>query len=755
MKRILALSLVIIIMLLIWQATLPIYATGIENYGIDEDDLYTPDVSHSIEPGESFMSTYDPRINGLTAPIKDQHNQSVCSVFASTALIEEKAYIETGVKNIYSEEACKFLTSNELRLQNNINNEGGFYKYSLTQGRNFDTNIQYFTNYNQPRIDNNAVNWQSPNFDSDVRFTYDDDDNDVYLLNHDWPENISTSHTNVRVSGMQYISHDEMKENILDNGAVYVTIYYSDTYTNNDEALYCPFSYIINHAVAIVGWDDNYSKNNFVTGCQPPYNGAWLAKNSWGIDRGDNGYMWISYYDLPLNASGCISTITEISKASQNEYMLSYDYVPVTQEKVLSTVNNSCYIANVYDMSNYSTEYGSINKVMFYVKDIGAAYQLYIVPADNGIPDISQLGTCLAEGVVSHEGYVTKSINDYAVGDYDKYAIIVKFSSANTSIKVNQERTNTMYCARANKGESYYYHNGQWIDVCPQNNENYTLAFGNFCIRPILYKSVLSTYNSTLSNYAVQNTGQNIDITVFLKYNQLYVKEQIGNSTRVLYEDIDYTIIRDNNKLYITFLQDYVNSLDPNNNTIIKFEFTDGIDRTLTINHKKRLDRVDVSGKFALNQTLTALPYNSSNQGVNCNDVLFEWQYLSNNDWIAISNATQNTYTITDNSLLLKAIRVKVSTKDYTGLVHVGEVYSATTYNDLNCVVLFGDADLDRLLTSIDATHIQNHLAYGIYMNDVAKRAADVNGNGSVDIMDSTYIQQKIAGLIELFPVEV
>lgn len=53
------------------------------------------------------------------------------------------------------------------------------------------------------------------------------------------------------------------------------------------------------HEITIVGWDDNYSKDNFSV--TPPGNGAFLVKNSWDVDWGDSGYFYISYYDKSLS----------------------------------------------------------------------------------------------------------------------------------------------------------------------------------------------------------------------------------------------------------------------------------------------------------------------------------------------------------------------------------------------------------------------------------------------------------------------
>lgn len=100
-----------------------------------------------------------------------------------------------------------------------------------------------------------------------------------------------------------------VKKHIMQNGGLYASVvgtnaknYYAAIDTNE----------WTNHAVTIVGWDDNYSKNNFLSsdGKRPSKDGAYIALNSWGEFSNNHGYYYISYEDkyVESSLSGIIST---------------------------------------------------------------------------------------------------------------------------------------------------------------------------------------------------------------------------------------------------------------------------------------------------------------------------------------------------------------------------------------------------------------------------------------------------------------
>lgn len=70
------------------------------------------------------------------------------------------------------------------------------------------------------------------------------------------------------------------------------------------------------HSVLLIGWDDNYSKENFKEDVRPLNNGAYIALNSWGDYLGDNGYIYISYEDVSID----LAMKTYIKKVEDVDY---------------------------------------------------------------------------------------------------------------------------------------------------------------------------------------------------------------------------------------------------------------------------------------------------------------------------------------------------------------------------------------------------------------------------------------------------
>jgi len=82
-----------------------------------------------------------------------------------------------------------------------------------------------------------------------------------------------------------------------------------------------------NHGVLIVGYDDNYSRDNFYEGCKPEKDGAWIYRNSWGPSAGDNGYYYVSYYDQSLASPAVVDYYVGEEAPSGDVTTYAYDYI--------------------------------------------------------------------------------------------------------------------------------------------------------------------------------------------------------------------------------------------------------------------------------------------------------------------------------------------------------------------------------------------------------------------------------------------
>lgn len=98
----------------------------------------------------------------------------------------------------------------------------------------------------------------------------------------------------------------------------------------------------VGHAVLCVGWDDNYSKDNFNPESQPENDGAWIIKNSYSIYNGLDGYYYVSYEDASI--TNWISFDMEPTSQPEKPYVyseLGYAGSPIG-------ANDKETVANIY-----------------------------------------------------------------------------------------------------------------------------------------------------------------------------------------------------------------------------------------------------------------------------------------------------------------------------------------------------------------------------------------------------------------------
>lgn len=315
---------------------------------------------------------------------------------------------------------------------------------------------------------------QQPQLDESLRYTADFHLQDAYYM----PTGIYSEKTNDSVPV-------EITKQLLMTVGPVSTNYYSHgltSYNPNTYAVYNSVPRASDHAVLIVGWDDNFPKENFVSGNQPENDGAWLVRNSWGTDWGDDGYFWLSYEDKTLDCGNAY-----LLEEADN-YANNYQYDTTGWSFSLAT---SAYNPTTGTAANIFTAEGDeqLEAVSFYTTDVGTRYHISVYTGvEEGQPTSGTCALSEQSGRENYAGYHTIELNQpVALEKGERFSIVVTFENPTYRMPIPIEwcpmpSSNYVPVHMGNGGESYVLSNDTWYDVAGSTHGN-DYYITNVCIK--------------------------------------------------------------------------------------------------------------------------------------------------------------------------------------------------------------------------------------------------------------------------------
>ncbi len=329
-----------------------------------------------------------------------------------------------------------------------------------------------------------------------------------------------------------------VKKLIVDQGAAGISYNHSNSkYNSTYNSYYYSTLARTNHAVTIVGWDDNFDKTHF--NVHAPGNGAWLIRNSWMEGNSNEftsseaslyGYFWISYYDNSLADKAFAFDFEE-----GNNYHHNYQYDGAMFGYAYAYGNKA---ANIFTAHGNDSGDGAENlkAVSFATPDANLSYkvEVYTNLTDDNDPTSGQL-EATKEGETEYEGYYTVELdNSIGLEAGTKFSVVISFSKDGVASQffVAEYTWEDWAFAKASAeaGQSFVYKNKNWVDFGASNNANLRIKaftdntgalvptgvkFGESTydlyvdgvVKPVIY---ISPSSATNKNYTLQSSNPNV-----------------------------------------------------------------------------------------------------------------------------------------------------------------------------------------------------------------------------------------------------
>lgn len=416
-----------------------VYAKNLDSLKVDIDpEVYRgvniEDVGNSISirrSGAALPSVYDPRLTGKVASrIEDQGEHSNCWAFAAVAAMEsnliKKGYADSSI-NLSENHLTYFLYNRET---DPVGYTAGDYNMAMRD-------MWYANGGTVQGTALTLTTWSGT-----VKETVSEDNaNGEYVPKSLEPWDCYKSDYRVASAYLYNYDVNTIKQAVANYGAVAIG-FHIDQYcywTEDEKSYYAPANDNYHehmgaggHAVTIVGWDDTYSRTNFVEGAQPSRDGAWIVKNSYGASHCDGGYMYISYEEATISD---IVAYDMVSVA--DSYDKNYQYDGSGALGIYYYQPSGTSFANVFKVKS-STYNEELKAVSVDVLSTNVNYKVSIYTGVTGSKPTSGKCVYTQSGTITQAGYNQIKLNravTLAAGE--KYAVVIRLTAPNgDSIKM-------------------------------------------------------------------------------------------------------------------------------------------------------------------------------------------------------------------------------------------------------------------------------------------------------------------------------
>lgn len=402
-------------------------------------ELPVPEKTARIQsdPLQPLPESFDLRVQGRVTSVKDQGNCGSCWAFATHGAME--SLLLPGETWNFSE--------------NHLKNTHG-YDWTCCDGGNHLMALAYL------------ARWSGPVNESDDPYSYScESPSGLTVLKHMQDAHLIPYRADP-------LDNDSIKRAVMEYGAVFTSMYWSSEYYKpSTYAYYFPGGAYGNHAICIVGWDDNFPASRF--SIVPPGNGAFIMKNSWGTGWGQNGYFYISYYDTRAFVdSMCFD---QVDAPTNYDWAHAHDWLGWTSS--CGYYADTAWFANIF----ISQVAERLQAVGFYTAVPNSEYEIQIHRSPTSGPINSAGPVHVQSGIHEKAGYRTVVLSSpVTLLQGERFSVVVKLTTPGYEYPIPMEAPYYNYSSQAEAvpGQSFVSDAGiSWVDM--------TSAFANtnVCVR--------------------------------------------------------------------------------------------------------------------------------------------------------------------------------------------------------------------------------------------------------------------------------